>query len=123
MPTPLGPEKAHQGRRGLPALIVLVVVLFLAGLAWIGAQWWGEAIDPEAGMQVEEAGKGRMIALLENCPPDFRRSLPAFFGGYHDTQRLRVDTQDGFVAERHQFAVDHADLVAATRTDAQQNLF
>ena len=56
MPTPLDPEKARQGRRGLPVLIVLVVSLFLASLAGFGAEWWGEARDTDADMPIEEAG-------------------------------------------------------------------
>ena len=40
-------NKARQGRRGLPVLIVLVVGLLLAMLVWWGVEMYGEAIAPE----------------------------------------------------------------------------
>ncbi|WP_197435002.1 hypothetical protein [Nitratireductor arenosus] len=56
MPTPLDPEKARQGRRGLPVLIVLVVALILASAVWIGAEWWGEITDADVdtGARIEQ---------------------------------------------------------------------
>lgn len=38
--------KARQGRTGKPVLTVLGAALILAAIAWAGAEWWGEAIDP-----------------------------------------------------------------------------
>ncbi len=36
---------ARQGRTGKPVLIVLCVGLCLAAVAWVGAEFWGEATD------------------------------------------------------------------------------
>lgn len=38
-------ERARQGRRGTQVLIVLVVALVLAMVAWFVAENYGEAID------------------------------------------------------------------------------
>ena len=42
------PEKARQGRRGYQVLVVLVVALMLAAVAWFAAEFYGEAIDDGA---------------------------------------------------------------------------
>ncbi len=39
---------ARQGQTGKPVLIVLCVGLCLAAVAWIGAEFWGEATDAPA---------------------------------------------------------------------------
>jgi hypothetical protein len=41
-------NKARQGGRGRPVLIVLVVGLLLAMGAWAGVEMWGEHIDTPA---------------------------------------------------------------------------
>jgi len=41
-------DKARQGSRGRPVLIVLVVGLLLAMGAWAGVEMWGEHIDAPA---------------------------------------------------------------------------
>lgn len=47
MPEELPPQKARQGRRGRPVLIVLVAGLLLAAIAWGGAEIYGYMIEPE----------------------------------------------------------------------------
>ncbi|MCO5064785.1 MAG: hypothetical protein M9924_10230 [Rhizobiaceae bacterium] len=39
------PEKARQGRRGQHMLVVLLVGLALAVIAWFGLEFYGEKID------------------------------------------------------------------------------
>ncbi len=46
MPKKLSRNKARQGRRGFPVLIILIVGLLLAGLVWWGAEIYGVAIEP-----------------------------------------------------------------------------
>jgi cytoskeletal protein RodZ len=46
-PETVSAKKARQGRKGWPVLIVLVVALLLAALAWWGAEIYGRAIQPE----------------------------------------------------------------------------
>ncbi|KFB08886.1 hypothetical protein [Nitratireductor basaltis] len=41
----LSENKARQGRRGFPVLIVLIAALILAAIAWWGAEIYGVAID------------------------------------------------------------------------------
>lgn len=40
-------QKARQGRLGTQVLVVLVVALVLAMIAWWGAEMFGVAIEPE----------------------------------------------------------------------------
>lgn len=40
-------NKARQGREGSRVLVILVVALVLAGLAWAAAELFGSAIEPE----------------------------------------------------------------------------
>lgn len=47
-------EKAKQGRRGRPVLVVLVCAILLALVAWAGVEIWGEQIDAPAN---EEPGQ------------------------------------------------------------------
>lgn len=39
--------EARQGRKGKPVLIVLIGGLFLAAVAWAGAELWGESTDKD----------------------------------------------------------------------------
>ncbi len=39
---------ARQGNTGRPVLIVLIAGLCLAAIAWVGAEFWGEATDAPA---------------------------------------------------------------------------
>lgn len=39
---------ARQGNTGKPVLIVLCIGLCLAAVAWVGAEFWGEATDAPA---------------------------------------------------------------------------
>lgn len=41
-------DRARQGRRGKPVLIVLVSALALAAIVWAGVEFYGEAIDTPA---------------------------------------------------------------------------
>ena len=41
-------DKARQGGRGRPVLVVLIVGLLLAMGAWAGVEIWGEYIDAPA---------------------------------------------------------------------------
>ncbi|HRP77925.1 MAG TPA: hypothetical protein PL183_02360 [Aquamicrobium sp.] len=43
----LSENKARQGRRGLPVLIILLVSLILAMVVWWGVELYGTAIAPE----------------------------------------------------------------------------
>lgn len=52
MVEPLSPNKARQGRRGVPVLIVLVIGLVLAMAAWWAAEYYGMAIEPSGQQQV-----------------------------------------------------------------------
>lgn len=58
----LEPQDARQGRLGKPVLIVLVVGILLALVAWGGAEWYGEETDPVLGAgsgQTGESGQAR----------------------------------------------------------------
>ncbi|NML75293.1 hypothetical protein HHL25_14270 [Rhizobium sp. S-51] len=46
-PEPMTPTEARQGFRGRPVLVVLLVGILLALIAWIPAEWWGNAIAPD----------------------------------------------------------------------------
>ena len=50
----LSKDKARQGRRGFPVLVVLVLSLLLAMLVWWGVELYGDAIAPEGGEAVQE---------------------------------------------------------------------
>ena len=52
MAGPLPPNKARQGRKGVPVLVVLVVGLILAMGAWWAAEYYGMAIEPSEQQQV-----------------------------------------------------------------------
>jgi hypothetical protein len=51
IPTPktIPTDKARQGRRGFPVLLVLICALILAALVWFGVEFYGEAIDTNSG--------------------------------------------------------------------------
>lgn len=51
-PQNVPPVRARQGVLGVPVLIVLVVGLILAAIAWWGAELFGEAITPPPSEQV-----------------------------------------------------------------------
>lgn len=53
MPRTVGTDKARQGRRGSPVLLVLVAALILAALAWGIAEMYGEATEPEGQTPVQ----------------------------------------------------------------------
>lgn len=44
-------DKARQGRRGRPVLMVLICALVLAALAWAGVEYYGRMIEPPAASQ------------------------------------------------------------------------
>jgi hypothetical protein len=48
LPKTIPSQKARQGRRGLPILLVLIGGLILAGLVWFGVEFYGETIDTNA---------------------------------------------------------------------------
>lgn len=58
---------ARQGRTGLPVLTILAAALILAGIAWAGAEWWGEATDPPA-EQTGAAGQPANSAVSSPAP-------------------------------------------------------
>jgi hypothetical protein len=43
---PMSPTAARQGSTGRPVLMVLVVGLVLAAIAWGGSEWWGQTTAP-----------------------------------------------------------------------------
>lgn len=53
MPRTVGTDKARQGRRGSPVLLVLVAALVLTAVAWGIAEIFGEATDPEGTTPVQ----------------------------------------------------------------------
>lgn len=53
MPKTVQTDKARQGRRGSPVLLVLVAALVLAAVAWGIAEIFGEATDPEGQVPVQ----------------------------------------------------------------------
>lgn len=53
MPKTLPPEKARQGRWGAQILVVLVVGLVLAGLVWLGAEFYGRSMEDNSTQQTE----------------------------------------------------------------------
>jgi flagellar basal body-associated protein FliL len=40
-------DKARQGKRGSPVLIVLIAALVLVAIAWFAAEMFGQSIDPQ----------------------------------------------------------------------------
>lgn len=46
MPERLDPQRARQGRKGRPVLVILIVALVLVAIAWGAAEIFGEATDP-----------------------------------------------------------------------------
>jgi hypothetical protein len=48
MPKIIPTDKARQGGRGRPVLVVLIVGLLLAMGVWAGVELWGEQIDAPA---------------------------------------------------------------------------
>lgn len=56
-------DKARQGKRGTPVLIVLVAALVLLALGWMAVEMFGESIDtqvdnaPATPTQTEPAGE------------------------------------------------------------------
>ncbi len=51
-PQNVPPVRARQGMLGMPVLMVLVVALILAALAWWGAEIFGQGIEPPAQQQI-----------------------------------------------------------------------
>jgi hypothetical protein len=51
-PQKIDPKDARQGRKGTPMLMVLIVALILAAIAWFGVEMFGQATAPE-GTDVE----------------------------------------------------------------------
>lgn len=49
-------ERARQGRRGSQVLVVLVVALVLAMVAWFIAEKYGESIDAQPTQQQTSQG-------------------------------------------------------------------
>lgn len=45
---PMSATEARQGRKGSPVLMVLISGLVLVMLAWVAAEWWGQAAEPPA---------------------------------------------------------------------------
>jgi hypothetical protein len=54
--TTIRSERARQGRWGSQVLIVLVVALLLAMVAWYAAETYGEATDPPANEETQPNG-------------------------------------------------------------------
>ena len=64
MPKQVSTNKARQGRLGLPVFVVLVFSLALAGVVWLGLEFWGASIDPQ---DPDQPGAGE---LSETQPLD-----------------------------------------------------
>lgn len=50
---------ARQGRRGTQILTVLVIGLLLAGVAWLGVEFYGESIDRSSQAQPAATGQSQ----------------------------------------------------------------
>jgi hypothetical protein len=57
MPKTLGTDKARQGRRGAPVLLILIAAFMLLAIAWFIAEMYGRATEPE-GQTPIQAGQG-----------------------------------------------------------------
>lgn len=60
-------DKVRQGRWGSQVLIVLIAALALAAMAWLGLEFFGEAIDTQSagepgGMQTDTGQTGEQPA-------------------------------------------------------------
>lgn len=53
MPRTVGTDKARQGRRGSPVLLILIAGLILAAIAWAIAEFYGQATEPEGRVPVQ----------------------------------------------------------------------
>ena len=51
-PQGVSPVRARQGFLGRPVLVILVVSLILAAIAWWGAELFGISIEPPASEQI-----------------------------------------------------------------------
>lgn len=51
MPEKTTPEKARQGRRGVPVLLVLVFGLLLAAVVWWGVEVYGLMLDQQQAIE------------------------------------------------------------------------
>ena len=56
MPEEYTKTEARQGRRGRPVLVVLVVALVLAAIAWWGAEIYGMIINPGPSEEISRIG-------------------------------------------------------------------
>ncbi|HEU4987346.1 MAG TPA: hypothetical protein VFT89_09805 [Rhizobiaceae bacterium] len=48
-------EKAKQGRRGFPVLLVLICGLLLAAAVWWGVEIYGQRIDEQQPVELEQS--------------------------------------------------------------------
>ena len=53
MPRTVPTDKARQGRRGGPVLLVLIAALALVAVAWAIAEFYGQATEPEGQTPVQ----------------------------------------------------------------------
>ncbi|MBO6539516.1 MAG: hypothetical protein JJ969_08955 [Rhizobiaceae bacterium] len=67
MPEEYTKTEARQGRRGRPVLIVLIVALVLAAIAWWGAEIYGMIINPGPSEEISQidsqAMRGTVVAV------------------------------------------------------------
>lgn len=65
-PVELTPTEARQGVLGRPVLVVLVVGLILAMIAWAAAEFWGMAIDTQTPADTPQATSPATEPASEN---------------------------------------------------------
>jgi hypothetical protein len=87
----LTPTEARQGRLGRPVLVVLVVGLLLAMIAWAAAEFYGNAIAP-----ADDTGGGQSITAPAANPASENENIvnddpPA--GDKSQTEPVIIDQQ------------------------------
>lgn len=55
MPKTIRADKAKQGRRGFPVLVVLVCALLLAIAVWWGVDIYGESLDDQQAIETQKS--------------------------------------------------------------------
>lgn len=79
MPKTLRTDKARQGRRGFPVVVVLVCGLLLAMAVWWGVEIYGQRLDDSQKIELQQsrdAPETPTGPVEENGPPENGRNMP-----------------------------------------------
>ena len=79
MPKTLPTDKARQGRRGFPVVIVLICGLLLAMAVWWGVEIYGESLDNSQKVELQRSTDDPTTPtgpVRESGTPDNDRDLP-----------------------------------------------